>query len=291
MTSETPTFGIEAAPVHERLRLEDLQYLAGVFNASGSITIEKSKTNHGSGLSYTLRLDLEKESPGISQSFRDAFPSYSGIRPLSKTGRSVHRWYAKSGRAMDILETLEPHLKIKKAQVALARAFRETVGNRTHSETEGFKAMLQELNNNPFHTTTGPLEIPYLAGLFDCHGRVSFNSHTEGHSPLPYRSLTASISIGCEPILKQIAEQFEGSAWYRETNYREGIVQMHSEKAMVFLARLLPFLRSKRELAEVGIEFQSQRKPPFTRNGRWKRVEVEQEFERRLKEASVKIRK
>jgi len=104
-------------------------------------------------------------------------------------------------------------------------------------------------------------DLAYLAGFFDGEGCVGVypNSHRTGHYLLV--QLTQNDDAVARALLESVRDRWGGSI--REQRTSTGRVKLGygvtSDKAAVLLRDLLPYLRGKREQAEVAATWQEGR--------------------------------
>lgn len=104
-------------------------------------------------------------------------------------------------------------------------------------------------------------ELIYLAGLFDGEGCVSINKVTARRYKRPGFQLRTSVSITDEQAALDFQNRFGGKV-YKRTKARAAPYWMWvtvARQSLAFLNEIEPFLRIKKEVALVGIDFQSYR--------------------------------
>ena len=105
------------------------------------------------------------------------------------------------------------------------------------------------------------LEIPYVAGLFDGEGYITINKwEVPGRDYIRYQ-LFVGVSMTDKPIIEMLAAQFGGMcANYKkqkQPNHRRVFCwKVSSKSAVPFLRQTIPYLRVKREQAELVLRFQ-----------------------------------
>jgi len=111
-------------------------------------------------------------------------------------------------------------------------------------------------------TTLNELDLSYIAGFFDGEGSVTIH-HNYAPSPRgksPNHTLQVSIGNTDPRVIVWIHEHFGGALTMRsgfKPNHRDVIQWMaRSNKAARFLRMILPYLRMKREQAEIALTFQ-----------------------------------
>lgn len=105
------------------------------------------------------------------------------------------------------------------------------------------------------------LEIPYVAGLFDGEGYITINKwEVPGRDYIRYQ-LFVGISMTDKPIIEMLAAQFGGMCTSHKkqkqpTHRRVFCWKVSSRTAVPFLKSVKPYLRVKREQAELVLGFQ-----------------------------------
>lgn len=98
-------------------------YLAGCFDADGSVSISKS----GAGTQgiknprYVLRINIVNTSVELMNWLYENFGGLIKKRPLinPEKHRQTYDWSYDNGKAIDVLELMEPHLIVKQERVRL----------------------------------------------------------------------------------------------------------------------------------------------------------------------------
>lgn len=100
----------------------DAAYAAGLFDGEGYVDIyHYTPTKRSRNLSFVLRIIVTQKDGLIMKWLKDA---YSGSVKKERNGKFyIYRWSCHSGIAKKFLETILPHVKIKKPQVELALEF------------------------------------------------------------------------------------------------------------------------------------------------------------------------
>ena len=102
-----------------------------------------------------------------------------------------------------------------------------------------------------------PMELNYFAGFFDGEGCIMISSRKKGR---PYHTLDVAVTLTRRSVLEDFQVAFGGRVYSatREKTYYKPKWQwiIGGDNAMKFLEQIKPFLRLKRQEAELGIEFQ-----------------------------------
>lgn len=98
-------------------------YLAGCFDADGSVSISKAKTGT-QGIKnprYVLRINIVNTSLDLMNWLYENFGGLIKKRPLIDPARhkQTYDWSFDNGKAIDVLELMEPYLIVKKSRVQL----------------------------------------------------------------------------------------------------------------------------------------------------------------------------
>lgn len=264
-----------------------MAYLAGIMDGDGSFSIIKHKTV-ANPLYYPFLqfVSWKKEIIDflVTQFGGNVLTTPPCIRKDGSTGHLMYRWRVRSHKNVKpVLEKLIPYLKIKSDRaVFLLRFIEETpfvrgirLSNEKLVEKErAYIKMVQsndwtELDNNittKVAKTISQDEVfwSYLAGMMDTDGSFSVkrqvqNKGTEVKNPryLP----VISLSMTDTRAINYIRENFPLGKLYIPKNndcsagfhYQYGIYS--KTECIEFLKRIIPFLRGKKENAEVLLNF------------------------------------
>lgn len=99
----------------------DIVYLASMFDHQGGVFIQK--TLERTPAKYRMDIVFTNRDPRALREFRDKLNYLGTIR---RDGNSW-RWIISSTAAFEILDMIEPHLRLKREQVELACRFLKTV--------------------------------------------------------------------------------------------------------------------------------------------------------------------
>ncbi len=101
-------------------------------------------------------------------------------------------------------------------------------------------------------------ELAYMAGIFDGEGCVQIVKRTDRNGQ---HSLRVSLEMANEYIPSLLKFHFGGSVHKRDLQSRGWQTQWHwvavSNRAKLFIEAILPYLKLKRNEAELGLKFQS----------------------------------
>ena len=116
-----------------------------------------------------------------------------------------------------------------------------------------------------------PTDLAYIAGLFDGEGSISFRTQTiqtKLYGEWIYHNFSVSIANCSEDTLKWVQETMDIGGWigskWKNRNYICYRLDYHHGRAVRFMELVFPFLKIKREEAQLAIEFYQR----CTRNGK-----------------------
>jgi len=104
--------------------------------------------------------------------------------------------------------------------------------------------------------------LAYMAGLYDGEGYIGIVTGKRKHRPTDDYRLYCKLGM-CNPYLPQLFQSHFGgllTTHKLENRRRVWVWQIVNEPAAQFLKALLPYLRLKKNEAELGIEFRSRYK-------------------------------
>lgn len=109
-----------------------LEYLAGLFDGEGCISISRNQQTHskrGPSPVHTLTVTVAMNQPGVAvKAFHRRYGGSIRLRkPQGKSNRPIYCWYASSRIALRVLEDLGEHLLVKKRQAQLGVKFQRRV--------------------------------------------------------------------------------------------------------------------------------------------------------------------
>lgn len=125
-----------------------IEYLAGFFDVSGSITIERNRdyrVKEETRYDYPLRVELQRVRAEAIALFRSLIPGPDKDR-LLPSGKTADRWYVKARKARLLLEILGPNLRLKAGHWQTVQEYTDTFGGRPAEDSEKLKKQIEELN-------------------------------------------------------------------------------------------------------------------------------------------------
>lgn len=231
-----------------------VEYLAGFFDVSGSITIEKNRDNRTKGrisYSYPLRAELERVYPETVDFFKNIGLGFGNNR-LLPSGKITNRWIVKANKARLLLETLGPHFRLKAGHWQVIQEYIGILGNRSMNDLERLRASIKELNQTPQISFAAPITTPYIAGVFDGHGHIGI------HDQNGYQNLIAQIGLSNQPFMSKIGD-FLGSKPFPDRSHGEiksHNMVLHSTAAANFLELIQPYSIRHRKSIFAALKFQ-----------------------------------
>lgn len=227
------------------ISFESAEYLAGFFDVSGSLTVEKNRdyrVENAVKYGYSLRIEVQKTHPEVVDLFKSTTLGYSGDR-LLPSGKTADRWIAKAKKARIIMEAIGSHFRLKAGHWT---ALQENI------DPENLKARISELNRVPLVSFKNPITAPYIAGVFDAHG------HIDIHDQDGCQTLLAIIMENHEPFIAEIGHYLNVKPF---PNKKKGEIKtykavLHSTKAADFLEQIQPYSIRHRKTIPSALSFQ-----------------------------------
>jgi len=109
--------------------LEDIAYIAGLFDGEGWITINHNKINGWSH--YQLMVGINMTDPRALRMVAARFGGFFKLQERKKeTHRPLHSWVVGSQMAFDFLRKVYPFLRVKGDEATLAMAFQARIDRR-----------------------------------------------------------------------------------------------------------------------------------------------------------------
>lgn len=238
---------------------EQLDYLAGFFDADGSV--HSRSTGKRQGISFAIT----QATPTVPQMFKERFGgNVALITRKNPNWRNSWLWSRGCTRASCFIDDMAGRLVIRSDQLSVASQFLKSirigtdrrgiaVAPITVSYREGLLQTLSDLNHrnvNDNNTSVGEQSDAYWAGLFDGDGSVGAakDAQSRVHRPV------VQIFSGYEPILLAAQAQFGGGNIHRNLNgkrcHRWVAYYKTAEK---FLWCVRPFLIEKKERVEIAL--------------------------------------
>lgn len=254
----------QQAPTEIEGRTQLLQYLAGIFDVSGSISIQHNPATMRRGESFALRLDFARTNPTIVKLMDQVFPANTGQYPNLPDEKTRNRWFAKAKKAEVVLETLRPYLVLKHGHSQVVDEFLALKGIRTAQESEEFKKRIAGLNKSPIiREDRENLPDDYVAGVLDAHGSILLDTKIR----LP--GLTLNVTVNNHSFMQRVARYFESTIIPQKNqdgSIRSYAVNLSANRALEKLIQIRPHLRLLQPLADLGIELQKLRKKPLNKD-------------------------
>lgn len=124
--------------------IEDLAYMAGLIDADGSVVFTRTKRSDSRvGVRFRPLLELENKSPVLPRWIHAAFGGHLlRYEKQSQFKRQViWRWQLVGARAVELLEALQPFLRLKKKRACILIANKPLIFNRTRLTLERIRAL------------------------------------------------------------------------------------------------------------------------------------------------------
>lgn len=272
----------------ENKKMERLAYIAGIIDGDGSISL--TKRNILPSPLYYPEVQLANQNKNLIHYFYDEFGGYKYCRKSWKGKNGSMRkdswqWKLDKRRCKSFLEKIMPFLKLKKERAnyllkyidenPFKRGIRLTPEILRKREESYIKMIRLNIEKDINKTSPGkrrktpvndPIFWSYLGGLMDSDGSFSIKRETKNivnsFKYLPIISLTMTDIRGLSYIVQNCPygtlRLYKAKATKYGFNYRFSI---HShEECSPFIERCLPYLKLKKNSAEVLYKFCKQKK-------------------------------
>jgi hypothetical protein len=115
------------------------EYLAGLFDGEGSVSIRKQQSPKSSLPTYGIQCTINMTCAKTIQAVRD-FLGYGNLYSLKRVGtnRTVSRWTVSHTMAEELLRMIEPYSITKKPEIKLALRFQRHM-HKYHYSNNGYK--------------------------------------------------------------------------------------------------------------------------------------------------------
>lgn len=266
-----------------------LAYLAGALDGDGSFSLIKGTSSSSISPLYYPMIQFANAKKEMIDLFHDEFGGSVNLRRAytAKDGRErkiSHQWkLEKAPKCLPFLETIIPHLIIKKQRAEFLRDYiinnpfirgSNRLSNDTLALRERAYLKMRSLNDNP--DTSGELYSKakrknsyedyfwaYVAGIMDTDGSFSLKREirTTGGSKSPVFTVSILLSqVDCRAIYHIMNNFVGGNMMVIKSKstasgfcYRFSITSRKS--AILFLQRCIPFLYIKKDVAQKLLEF------------------------------------
>ena len=241
----------------EKTYVDSCAYVAGFFDAEGSITISKFKTKTNDR--YQLQVRIANNDRKVLSWIKRMWGA-GHIRRHS-TAISAFELSFMARQAQNFLDSVVPYLLLKREEAQLGIQFQKSLirtGGKFLSEKtlrgrEGIKKRMTRLhkrNKLKIDTINRYGILPYLAGLIDGDGFIGI---------LHKSTLTLTITSNNHEFISLLKNFFKIGFIYSRPKSKRWIIS--SGNAKEILIKILPYLKIKRIEAENGIKFQNSINP------------------------------
>lgn len=252
----------------------DLAYIAGLFDAEGSISVVSSyyKTQNGRMPRFDLSVSIVNTNKQVLQWILSL--GFGGLLTEVQKPKIGHKrcycYLVRDTASLNFLQALLPYLKIKEEQATLAIAFQRRKNRQKKMwhryepipafelrSRKIFKHLISSSKDVFVVKDDSEYWLPYIAGFFDGEGCIHVNK-SKGEWNKQYRprySLRVTLVQKFSQCLYWIAGLFGG---YIANHQRSKIGcrwMTTDNKAGYFLEAILPYLRIKQQQARVGTAF------------------------------------
>ena len=117
--------------------------------------------------------------------------------------------------------------------------------------------------------TVSRIDLAYAAGFFDGDGHIRIQNHSKRCRTM---MLQCTVVQATEEIVQWFAETFGGTVSSRLLKYRGGVRPLHtwqisSKGAERFLVEIYPYMKGKRDEADVALAFRATFRPQHVKGG------------------------
>lgn len=263
-----------------------LAYIAGIFDAEGSICIGKERKSIG--MRYRLETEASNTNEWLIRWLQFVFGgSIYKVNRCELARKDIWLWHLSRHRALEFLYMIMPYLKLKSPQAELAIQFQEArqhIDRKLKTDAELAIEEAQRIVMSNLNRETGgrvrtlrdgnmkKVDWAYLAGLIDGDGSIYILRHRDKRKLHQFGNysyaITVQIGIRDEWFVRWLKVMFGGSIWKPSKLKPPHINQtwywrVSQRQALDFLKPLMPYLRLKKAQAELSIKFQLNKRIPI----------------------------
>lgn len=255
-------------------------YIAGLFDAEGSINIYEKKKKSTGVSCYYLNCSITNTNLEVVEKSKEVIGGYiSRYNPLNKKHKIVYKNRLSCKKAFFFLKNIQNFTVIKKEQIAMAIEFQNITNNKSdhklkkneYKRKREIKIKISKLNKRGGYqknilnlkNMTQEEQKSYIAGLFDGDGCITIRKYFPKKMKSPSYCTHISL-INCnKSVLLFLKKQFGGCVTLLNRNgnplwnncYQ---FQIHSDKGISFIKFFYNFLVIKQKQASLIIEFQKE---------------------------------
>lgn len=104
----------------------ELAYVAGLIDGEGHIGLRVGKSAHQTAVYREVLLAVGMTDEGIIRELHDQFGGYLHVEERADGHRTMYRWQLTSDRAVEVLRSIQPWLRVKSEQAAIVIAYQLT---------------------------------------------------------------------------------------------------------------------------------------------------------------------
>lgn len=255
-------------------------YIAGYIDGDGCIYIGTFKQKTITVYEFSLQIVSVKEP--VLHVFKNAFGGVIRKKPIKEKHRDAYCWTIKGPHAIQLITQVTNYVVEKKYQCELFVQFTEiikpnnfrTIANKIidkrkelinqmreekHMNNHVTRESIEQLKNEKFTITPSETDYPYLAGLIDSEGCFRIKKWKPKNKPNYVYNITVEIGNTKLPIMPWLVKRFGGSVTFIEAKgIKKASATWTLSAAALYeiLPNIRPFLRSKKEVCDLLIEFQ-----------------------------------
>jgi hypothetical protein len=222
------------------------EYMAGLIDGDGSITVRRETQGRSSGYNGTVMLTIDLCEPSVILLLYTTFGgTYEEKAARKENDRKQHRWTMSGPRGVQMTERILPHLILKKKRAEHALKFWEMKcsGTATNADLDTIfneNSEMQQLDQLSFENDDiERITDKYVAGLFDAEGCVNVYQH----------SFALTITQKMRPeILHALADVYGMGKVYENIYWKIGTM----EEFPLFSQRILEHVIVKQTQLEIA---------------------------------------
>lgn len=234
-------------------------YAAGLIDAEGCISIYQATSRHGNP-QYQARIVLSNVNLAIVKWLVATFGGFY-TKHSPKEGQVWYQWNINSKTAASsFLRDILPYLRIKKEEALVLQEFYNLEAAQNPSKRKELMDLIRGKKNRECVTTDtldgsvdDKLTHAYLAGIMDGEGCISA-AFTKSGKPM----LRIRMGNNYFPLIDLFQRLYGG--WFHTQKARNKTLEFYTweittkEQREKFLLQITPYLRIKREQAEIALQ-------------------------------------
>jgi len=255
-------------------------YTAGYIDGDGCLYIGKYTNKTMTLYEYSIQIVSVKKP--VLDGFKETFGGSLRMKPRKPRHKDAFCWTIKNTNAIKCAQCICPYLVdkinqceifIKFTQLITGNLFKtvdeslieernkliELIRKDRHMNNFITKDDIEALKDKKLTITPTETDYPYLAGLIDSEGCFRIKKWKPKNKPNNVYTITVEIGNTKLPIMPWLIKRFGGSATFisaRGIKRSSATWSISAASLYDLLPKIRPFLRSKKEICDLLIEFQ-----------------------------------